>query len=145
VKRYHFRLATVLRVRRVQEDLATQRLADANRGVQKADAHRGRRVEAYRTLAPAPAGMSADDVRFDRLIRLSAATSIAEATRALADAQGVVEVRRQEWTEAAQEVDALERLDERHHELHDHEVRRDEDKTVDDTTSARHRRAEDQP
>jgi flagellar export protein FliJ len=137
VKRYRFRLDTVLRVRRVQEDLAIVALADATRALAAADATLDTRLNRYRET-PAPRG----EMSLDAMLRTRAhvdmvAASVLAAGAARVGAAEVVDVRRDELTAAATRVSALERLDERRRGEHAHEALRQEIVEVDDMVVAR--------
>ncbi len=117
MKRNPFRLATVLRVRHVQEDVELGRLslarADARRAADRAEASLGRyRVQASESSPVASTGaFLADRVHAERL-----AESVVEARADMVAAQEVVAVRRVDWSNAAQRVSALVRLRDRHTE-----------------------------
>lgn len=139
MKKFRFRLDSVLRVRRIQEDLARAQLLAANRDVLLAtDALRARDSE-YAAV-DRPAGQQSLDAFHLALFRLdSAAGAVRVARDARAAALDRAEERRVEWTAASQKVSALERLEERARDEHAVEVRRDEDRLVDDLVVSRHR------
>ena len=70
----------------------------------------------------------------------NAAGAITVARGEYRQALAVVEERRAEWAEARRRVAALERLEERRRDEHAIEVRRAEDRLVDDLVVARHAR-----
>ncbi|MFI5101286.1 MAG: flagellar export protein FliJ, partial [Actinomycetes bacterium] len=69
-----------------------------------------------------------------------AAGSLSDANAAHTRAVDHADTQREEWTEAAQRVSSLERLDERGRAEHEVEARRDEEKTVDDIVTGRYGR-----
>ncbi|HVC69124.1 MAG TPA: hypothetical protein VNC61_02550 [Acidimicrobiales bacterium] len=113
MKRYHFSLEAVLRVRRAQEEAATFALAQANH-------HRRQAIAAYRAAA-----VRYEETELNRgeqdlaafarerdLIERRAAT-VAAALMAVEAASDEAAARQAEWSAAAQLVAALERLDDR--------------------------------
>lgn len=140
MKRYRFRLDAVLRVRRVQEDLAAGKLAVANHEEQEAT----RRVEAAREdYLVIKVRDGVQDARTfaaerERWSRSADAITVAEGLRH--EASQVVELRRSEWSEAAQSVSGLERLDEKRRAEHVHETEREEAVLNDERAAERDRR-----
>jgi flagellar FliJ protein len=137
MKRYSFRLDPVLRVRRIEEDQRILELANAQRALADAEAMLQRRLDRYSDV-PVPAG----PVPVDQLLRMrsrqdgvAAAVVAAGANRLRAEA--TVDLRRQEWSDAAMRVSALERLDDRRRAEHQQEAQRQELVTVDDMVVAR--------
>jgi flagellar FliJ protein len=137
VKAYRFRLESVLRVRRLQERAATQRLAEAVRALHHAESESAR---ARRSLegATAPAGrltIGAIEWAHAQSTRLSeAARERAEAVEAAADAARQANAA---WGTAKQRTATLERLDERHVALWREEVDRSEAAVLDDLATRR--------
>jgi flagellar protein FliJ len=139
VKRNRFRLATVLRVRTVQENLALAKLAQA-----QAEAAEARRVEAVRAahyrdvLAAAPATFegTAFQAHLGQGERL--AMSVLHATAAVSSADVGVHGRMDEWSVAARRVSGLERLHERHNDAYRADVLLDEVLVTDERTAQRH-------
>jgi flagellar export protein FliJ len=140
LKRFQFRLAQVLRVRRLQEDIARGALMLANREAQIAADAVNARVAEY-TDAARPAGAQTYDT-FNRMQAHldNAARAITVARAEYRSRLEIVETRRTEWAEARRRVAALERLEERRREEHAIDVRRAEDRLVDDLVVARHAR-----
>jgi flagellar protein FliJ len=137
VKRYRFRLEAVLRVRRVQEDVARGDLARASAVVTAAaaelDAARDRLART--TSEPVPA----DPVEWQarRALLLGRAEEIS-ARGADLEAATIERTHRQRaLAEARTRVRALERLDERRRDEHAIEAARDESRTLDDLVTAR--------
>ena len=142
MRRFHFRLAQVLHVRRVQEDQARYALMAAN-GVAALAARRvEERLDDYarRSLPTGPQSYA----DFERAVFLldSAAGAVGTARAAHAEALEVVAAKRDAWTETRRRVAALERLEERRRAEHAIEVQRAEDRLVDDLVVARHNRRE---
>jgi flagellar export protein FliJ len=140
LKRFRFRLEQVLRVRRLQEDIARGALMHASREARTAADAVNARVAEY-TTAARPGGTQSYDT-FNRMqSRLdNAAGAITIARAGYRQALDVVQDRRAEWAAARQRVAALERLEERRREEHAVEARRAEDRLVDDLVVARHAR-----
>lgn len=138
MKRNSFRLATVLRVRHVQEDVELGRLslarADARRAVDRADASLDRyRHQATAGLPVASTGaFLADRLRAERL-----AESVIDAQADVTASQQVVADRRVDWSFAAQRVSALVRLRDRHNEAFAAELLLEDVLDADERTTAR--------
>jgi flagellar export protein FliJ len=140
VKKFRFRLEQVMRVRRVQEDQARGELLLANRSAQLAAQRVEERTAEYNTRA-LPTGQSSYE-DFERTLFLldTAAGAIQVAKQAHRETLVVVDDRRADWARARQKVAALERLEQRRRAEHAVEVRRDEDRLVDDLVVARFNR-----
>lgn len=140
MKRYHFPLHTVLRVRQVEEERARGELALANRALAEADALLEQRIDHYggtpQPTQPLPA--TAFLAARDRQEWAARAVVVAGTARIAADAEAAA--RRGDWSNAATRLAALERLDERRREEHRLEVQRQEALEVDDIVVARSRR-----
>jgi flagellar export protein FliJ len=137
VNRYRFRLDSVLRARRAQEERARQELAQANLRLRTAmDVHR-RESQRYAEITLTVGAL--DNVEFHRqraVAELAAAT--VEAARVAMDAAATeAATAYSAWTEAARLVAALERLDDRRRAEHRAEVLRGEVAVADDLTAAR--------
>jgi flagellar protein FliJ len=137
VKAYRFRLESVLRVRRLQERVATQQLAEARRVLHLAQSESAR---ARRSLedAAAPAGrltIGAYEWSLEQSTRLSdAARARAEAAEAAAEAARQADA---VWGTARRRTATLERLDERHLALWRRELDRSEATVLDDLATRR--------
>jgi len=140
LKRFHFRLAQVLRVRRLQEEIARGALMLANREAQTAADAVNARVAAYADAARPAGAQSYDTFNRTQAHLDNAAAAITVARAEYRSRLEVVETRRAEWAGARQRVAALERLEERRRAEHAVEVRRAEDRLVDDLVVARHAR-----
>jgi flagellar protein FliJ len=137
VKRYRFRLESVLRARRAQEELARQELARANLRLRAAVARRDDEEARYRALVERPARGDRTDFLEDRAQAELAAATLNGARRTAEDVAVAAAVRHAAWRETAQRVAALERLDERRRDEHALEASRAEVNELDDMTSAR--------
>ena len=142
MKRYRFRLESVLRVRRVQEDVARGALAHANAAVTAAEAALVDARSWMEVLAaePPPGDPAAWEGR--RSIQLGAADEIDER---IADVQGALDhrtARQVALAEARTRVRALERLDERRRAEHDIDNARQTERVVDDLVTSRFHPAE---
>jgi flagellar protein FliJ len=141
VKRYRFRLDTVLRVRQVEEDRARGELALANRALAEADAVLEHRIDHYGNVAHPAQALPVAVFLASRDQQEWAAKAVVVAGTARIAADGVVATRRQDWSAAATRVAALERLDERRRDEHRLEAQRQEGLEVDDIVVARARRS----
>ena len=141
MKRYRFRLDTVLRVRQVEEDRAKGELALAHRALAEADALLERRIDHYGDVPRPEQPMPVSSFLASRDRQEWAARAVVVAGTARLSADAHVAVRRDEWSAAAMRVAALERLDERRHEEHRLEAQRQEAIEVDDIVVARAARA----
>lgn len=142
MKKYHFRLATVLRVRRVEEERARHELLEANRAVAQAQARVAEREAALAAYVPqhGPVSREAFLAGHDQTTRLADAVRVAAAQRS--EALAIQAAQRAEWSLRAQRVASLERLDDRQHEAYEIELNREEAKTVDDLVTTRYARRE---
>lgn len=138
MKRFRFRLEQVLRVRRLQEDQARLALLTANRAAHDAARTVETRLVEYSARSLPPGPQSYED--FERALFLldSAAAAVDVARIAHRDALEVVAAKREEWTGRHRRVAALERLEARRRDEYELELRRAEDRLVDDLVVARH-------
>ena len=137
MKAYRFRLESVLRVRRLQERAATQRLAEAMRSLQHAETESARARRSLEDMA-APAGrltIGALEWAHAQSARMSdTARQRAEAAEAAAEAARQAN---EAWGSARQRTATLERLDERHLALWQTEFERREGAVLDDVATRR--------
>lgn len=140
MKRYEFRAEKVLRIRRLQEDIARAEVGDARRAEAAAQATVDASQQRYAELSMAPSAQSAAAflMRREQAGHRADAVSIArqrrhEASQATTAALGT-------WRDANTKVQGMERLDERRRAEHHIEVRRDEDAQADEIITARARR-----
>lgn len=132
MKRYRFRLETVLRVRRVEENAARTGLVDANRALAQACAGRDRALAHYRGLPVQLGPSTTEDLRRNRQRAELAAAVLATRQATLDDAAREVVRAREQWMEAVSRMKVLERLDERRREEHRLEAERGETRFLDD-------------
>jgi flagellar export protein FliJ len=139
LKKFRFRLESVLRVRRIQEDQARARLLTANAAAREAERVVDARVARYYGLAR-PEGTQVEPEFARTLFSLdTAAGAIDVATERRVEALAHVAERRAEWSDASMRVAALERLEERQRAEHAVEAQRDENRTTDDLVVSRFR------
>jgi flagellar protein FliJ len=141
MKRYEFRAEKVLRVRRLQEDLARAGVAAARHAEQTADATLAASQQRYAQLsvpsAPlTPAGFLA--AREQAGYRATAVTNAEHQRRAAAAATADALTG---WHEAHRKVDGLERLDARRRDEYAIEAGRAQDAVVDELVVSRARRS----
>lgn len=132
MKRYRFRLETVLRVRRLEEDGARAGLLAANRALADACARRDAAAARYGQVPTELGTCSTEDLRRTRQRAELAAATLAARQAAVADAARHAEAARGAWMTAVSRVRVLERLDERRREEHRSELERDETRFLDD-------------
>lgn len=141
-----FRLATVLRVRKRQEDMRAQALAEIQSGIRKAHHRRDELVELQREkLTDANALSSrefdtADERRYFQIERHLARCAVDTDAR-LAELNGVASERRAELEAASQKKKVIERLRVRHFEAVVGHDRYWEQRTSDEIASGRAHRA----
>ena len=108
-----FRLAGVLRVRHVQEELARAALAAGNRVVREAETVRDESAERYRTAPLTDGAVGAEQFLRERAGAELAAGSLVAAEATLHLARADVTRAFELWRVAAQRVEALQRLEQR--------------------------------
>jgi len=137
MKRFTFPLATVLRVRRIEEEQAVNELVVANWARQEAE-RRERRAEQRLAEAEIPARPlpSVEWHRHHAGVELVAA-SWWEAKHRAENAQQAAAARREEWVKAHQRVQILERLEARRRAAWALEAERALVREVDDMVAAR--------
>jgi flagellar protein FliJ len=145
MKKFRFRLQSVLRVRRIQEDQARARLLSANAQAHHAGAVVDARVARYYDL-DRPTGLQVEPDFAQTWSTLDfAAGAIDVARESHIEALAHVAARRSEWSEARMRVAALERLEARQRAEHAIEMQRDEDRVTDDLVVSRYARSEKHP
>ncbi len=142
MKRYRFRLESVLRVRRIEEDRAAQQLAESRRAEAAALERQHAAESAYARRGDQRRQQAAASFLANRVLADAGAATVILARKRHATAVELVDTRRDEWTAAAGRVTGLERLDERGRDAHRREDQRVEAIAVDDLVTGRHGRAE---
>jgi flagellar FliJ protein len=137
MNRYRFRLESVLRVRRAEEELARQELARANARLRAAMEAFRRESERYGALESAPGALDPTGFRQARAYAELAAATVDAARQVMDAAAEEAAGRYVAWSEAATLVAALERIDDRRRAEHREEALRAEVAEADDMTSAR--------
>ncbi len=138
MRRYQFRFEHVARVRRIQEDQARAELLAARHRLLVAEAELASRSDDYRARRSSDASGSTSSFRSLRHQDDLLANAVTAARCAEANARLLVAQRIDVWTEAAQKVAAMERLDERDRERHSTEAAREEQAELDDLVAPRH-------
>jgi flagellar export protein FliJ len=138
VSKRSFRLETVLRVRKAQEETARAELARENGEVRAATAEVDDAAQRYRQVPVSSGAVAASVFQREAATADLAAASLLDARShlSLAEAEAAVALRR--WREAAQRVEALERLELRRLEEARVEEARHESAAVDDLVTARY-------
>jgi flagellar export protein FliJ len=137
VRRYRFRLAPVLRVRRAEEERARAELQLANREVFEAAATLEAREAHFRALPASTPHVSPEELARERDVASMAAAAVIAARHHLHDAHVRAAQRAEAWHAASMRVKALDRLDERQRDEHAVEMARDEARTVDEMVMGR--------
>lgn len=139
MKRSQFRLATVLRVRLVQENLAAGLLAGAQREATEARRREGISNTRYRAAAAtALREPDADSFLAWRHRGERYAAALMGAQEQLAQAAITVDTSHDHWAVAARRVSGLERLEQRHRDDHHLAVQHDDVAIADEQSSQRH-------
>jgi flagellar FliJ protein len=139
MKGFRFRLATVLRVRRLQEDMAKAALMTSHRDAHNAAARVDDSLAAYETAERPDGAQSFAAFERSRFRFEQAAGAVGAARVAHLAALAMVEERREEWNDAHVRVAVLERLEERRRDEHAETVRRGEERLIEDLVTSRHR------
>ena len=132
MKRYGFRLETVLRVRRLEEETARLGLLTANTSLADACGRRDDAAAHYRQVPIELGSCSTEELRRTRQRAELAAAALAARQAAVDDAARTAEAAREAWMAAVSRVKVLERLDQRRREEHRLEAERDETRVLDD-------------
>lgn len=139
MSRYHFRLATVLRVRRMEEEAAKLELRAANVALREAEAARDGAQERYRAFAAGGGAVaSVVDLHAERLHAGLLAEQVAAAVRVAAARSSAAVLAQARWSKAAKRVAVLERLSQRRRAEHAAAELRAEVALVDDLVTARY-------
>ncbi|MDA8291442.1 MAG: hypothetical protein M0Z33_07185 [Actinomycetota bacterium] len=137
MRRYVFRLASVLRLRRAEEEQARERLQLANTRLRERILARDAEAARYRALVARAPAEDADGLRTEMHTASLAAATVDAARRSVATAASDVALAQIEWQVAARRVEILERLDDRRRMEHLAEEGRAEVAVVDDLVTAR--------
>jgi len=137
MKRYRFTLDQVLRVRRIQEEQARAAVGLARRDVDDAAARTQARLDSYRGGAGAAGAVPVGRFLADRARHELQADLVAAAQRHEDGARRALDGAVTAWSQAAQRVKGLERLEERRREEHAADARKAEELEVEDIVSAR--------
>ncbi len=143
MKRYEFRLATVLRVRRAEKEAAQAVLMRANHELRARIAERDREAARYAAIcASASTGArTLEEFRREELAVELGARVLDDAQRAVAAAAASAALAQVAWSGASGRVEILERLDARRRAEWAEEERRAEVALIDDLVTARYARA----
>ena len=137
MKRYRFRLETVLRVRLQQQDAAQAAVAAATSRVVAEGESLAARDRAYAAGTGPHAPVGAADFVVGQQHRAALGRAVLEQRSRVQGAQVGVQQARATWTAAATRVGALERLDERSRAEHTARALREEEMVVDDLVVSR--------
>ena len=132
-----FPLATVLRVRRIQEATARAEAAEAQANVRRASSEYARR-EALVAGRPAPGSAHASQWLAAKAGNLAMAADAFAARRLVAAREHEARDAREHWTQAAMAHEGVERLSERHAEIVRREQESAEQRAADDRAGDDH-------
>jgi len=113
MRAYSFRLASVARVRALQEGIAAQALATASHRLVRAEVELGRAVSELERLTAPVGETSAEDVHWARDQSDRMGQTRQSATQAVDEAGTLREAAREQWIVARRRCAVLERLDDR--------------------------------
>ena len=137
MRRYRFSLESALRARRAQEDVARQRLAQANHRLAQAKAAHRAAIDAARAVTLSAAAVEREEFVADRAHEMRLADAVVRAHRTAVEIEVEAAVCYAAWVESGKRVASLERLDERRRDEWQAEVRREEATAVDDVVASR--------
>ena len=137
MRRYRFRLAPVLRVRRLEEDAARAVVLAATALTAGEAEALTERDAAYAAGTAAHEPRSAADFVHVQEHRAALGRAVLEQRRRLQEAEVSLAQARTGWTAAAARVGALERLDERQRAEHTARALKEEEMVVDDLVVSR--------
>lgn len=138
MKRYQFRLAAVLRIRRAEQEQARAALAEANTRLTMLLLARDREAARFSELARRSDALDMTALLAERHDAEIARQRLAAAEHEVAEAAGAAAMAQVAWLGAHQRVVALERLEERRRAEHAAEVLREEITLLDDLSTARY-------
>jgi flagellar export protein FliJ len=139
MRRYEFSLASVLRARRAQEDVARSSLQKANLAAAAAELAANASLAHYHEVA----GSTDMELRAHHERAGFAAGGVIGARESLVGARAEVTKAMNEYLAASKDVSVLERLDDRRREEHALEAQRQEAAEIDDLVLSRHVRRRD--
>ena len=137
MRRYRFRLESVLRVRRLQADAALGELARATNDVVRRDSILSARTTEYGPGGVAIAVADAPDYLSTVATRARRGEAVVVAHQASVAARELRDQRRTSWQAMERRVSALERLDERRRDEHWADTLRGEEREIDDVVVSR--------
>jgi flagellar FliJ protein len=137
MKRYHFRLATVLRLRHMEEEQAREALAAANRRLTDLVRARDLEIARYEALRGRELATTFDGLRTEQQQAELAAAVVASARRAVGLAATDAALAQIAWTSARRRVRVLERLDDKRRSEHAEAELHAEVAEMDDLVTAR--------
>ena len=142
MKKYHFPLATVRRVRKVEEDRASMALAEAERIRVAAEDLAAHREAKHRTVRPIDGVATAAAFLAARERQERSASMVREAKQEVDQARMAIIARRAALASAVAARTAVDNLDERRRAEHALELQREETIEIDDLVTGRRRRSE---
>ncbi|MHB1503197.1 MAG: hypothetical protein ACYCTL_03050 [Acidimicrobiales bacterium] len=134
---YRFRLESLLRLRRAQEQAARYALAAANAAVGSTGSVLAYRQAAYEVLPRSSGSVPMDDFRREETESVLAAQSLLGARSRYMRAVEESSRRQEAWMRSRMAVTVLDRLDARRRSEHRLEEQREETKATDDVVGAR--------
>lgn len=138
MKRYHFRLAAVARLRRAEQEVARNALAVANAALRARLVERDAEAERYRKVAARNDATTSSGLVGERNDAVLALERLRAAEQRVAEAASTAAIAQVTWLAAHQKVAALERLEQRQREEHALAVGREEAAVLDDLSTARY-------
>lgn len=142
MKRYAFRLEPVLRVRRMQEEVARGQLASATAAAAEQERLLAARTSAYENRSMPTELLPCADFLLAQATRSAFAAAVLEQRDRVARAYEQVAQARVTWSATASRVGALERLDERHRAEHLAQIEKEHDLITDELVVSRHGRSD---
>ncbi len=139
MRRYEFRLASVLQLRRAEEQSARGALRAANDELRRRIATRDERAAHYRVVAATPPAASAEGLLAQHQLGELAAAAVLSARRRVTAAAADAALAQVAWSNASRRVKVLERLDERRRAEHAAAEARAEAAEIDDLVTSRYR------
>lgn len=139
MSRYHFRLATVLRVRRLEEEAAKLELRAANVALRHAESARDEARERYHAYTVGNGAVaSVVELHAERLEAGLLAEQVAATARRASERASAANLAQARWSRAAKRVAVLERLSQRRRAEHAAAELRAEVALADDLVTARY-------